>query len=106
MPGLAEVWMSVLARLVLGLMLAFAAAVPALAQNSVSGTMQLDNETVTLTHVYARQSVPSPSDARPGHIIILMTDRPAPPEIRASRQAYYAAAREGRIRGALLVLEP
>lgn len=98
--------MSIWARLFLGLTLAFATAPSAQAQDSVTGTMQLDNETVTLTHVYARQSVPSPSDTRPGHVIILMTDRPAPPEIRASRQAYYAAAREGRIRGALLVLEP
>ena len=84
----------------------FALAAPATAQGTIEGSLQLDSETVPLTHVYARQAAPGAGSGGRGNVIILMTDRPAPPEVQASRRAYDAAAGEGRIRGALLVLEP
>jgi hypothetical protein len=99
--------MRVLARLLFFLAPLLVVAVPpAAAQGMIEGTLQIGSDTVPLTHVYARESVPRPGSDEAAHVIILMTDRPAPPEVQASRRAYYAAAREGRIRGALLVLEP
>ena len=99
--------MSALTRMRRGLVfLLILAAAPVAAQGTVEGHLELDGERVPITHIYAREGVPSAASSEPGHVIILMTDRPAPPEVRASREAYYAATREGRIRGALLVLEP
>lgn len=93
-----------LARAVAMAFLFLVGAVPALAQGSVEGSLELAGERVPITHVYAREGRPRPGETP--HVIILMTDRPAPPEVAASRRAYHAAASEGRIRGALLVLEP
>jgi hypothetical protein len=109
MPGMMEKVMGMgpwLARCVATLFLVLAGAAPAPAQGIVEGSLRLADERVPITHVYARESRPKPGSDEAPHVIILMTDRPAPPEIVASRRAYYAAAREGRIRGALLVLEP
>jgi len=91
---------SLLAALLFGLPIASA---PASAQGRVEGHVSYDSERVAMTHVYARQTR-SPIGRHP-HLIVLITDREASPEVIASRQAYYDAARNGRIRGLLLVFE-
>jgi hypothetical protein len=95
-----------LARCVATAWLILAGAAPAPAQGTVEGSLELAGERVPISHVYAREGRPRPGSGEPPDVIILMTDRPAPPEVVASRQAYYAAASTGRIRGALLVLQP
>lgn len=71
---------------------------------TVEGHVQYEATSVPMTYVYARETRPSPTGNEPPQVVILITDRPAPAEIVGSRQAYYAATREDRIRGILLVL--
>ncbi len=77
----------------------------AAAQNMVEGTLRLDERLVPLTHVYARETRPPPTRDEGPNIIILMTDRPAPPRVIATSQAFYRAAEAGTIGGVLLMLE-
>jgi hypothetical protein len=78
----------------------------AAAQPAVEGTISYDDVSVPMTFVSARETRPSPDSGNPPQIVILVADRPAPADVLASRQAYYAAAREGRIHGLLIVLRP
>ena len=78
----------------------------AAAQPTIEGTIRYDDVSVPMTFVSARETRPSPDSRNPPQIVILVADRPAPADVVASRQAYYAAAREGRIRGLLIVLRP
>ena len=92
-------------------LLAFVAALllqpgAAAAQATVAGTISYDDVSVPMTHVSARETRPSPHSDRPGDVVILIADRPAPAAIAASRRAYHAAAEDGRIRGLLIVLKP
>lgn len=78
----------------------------AVAQPAIEGTIRYDADSVPMTYVSARETRPSPDGNSQPQIVILIADRPAPADVAASRQAYYAAAREGRIRGLLIVLGP
>jgi hypothetical protein len=78
----------------------------AAAQGTVEGMLRLDDRAIPITHVYARETRPSPTDDQGPSIVILMTDRPAPAELVASRQAFYRAATAGTIAGVQLILEP
>lgn len=78
---------------------------PASAQGTAEGTVSYDSDRVKMTAAYARETRPSPTSDQPPPVVVLVTDRPAPAEIVASRQAYYAAARAGQIRGFLIVFE-
>lgn len=99
--------MGLLVRLLLGFApWLLVAAAPGAAQGTVEGNLQLGDETVPISHVYARQARPSAASSEPGPVIVMLTDRAPPPEVRASRRAFSAAVREGRLRGALLLLEP
>jgi hypothetical protein len=92
----------------LAFVLAALPAPPAAAQNqpTVEGTIAYDAATIPMTYVSARETRPLPDRDDPPQVVILIADRPAPPDIAGSRQAYYRAAREGRIRGLLISLEP
>ena len=85
--------------------LALGIARPALADGTVSGEIRYDGQPVAVTHVYARETRSSPGEDQPPRIIVLMTDRAAPTEVIASKQAYYAAARSGPLRGLVLTFE-
>ena len=76
--------MGLLTRLLICLALLPFALSPAAAQGTVEGTLEMNGETVPITHVYAREAIAPASSDAPGHVIIMMTDRPAPPELRAS----------------------
>lgn len=76
---------------------------PASAQDRIAGTISFDGRSVPLTHVHVRQTQPSPTGDGVPQTIVLITDRAAPPQIAASKQAYYTAARAGEITGLLLI---
>ena len=78
----------------------------AAAQATIEGSVRYDAVSVPMTHVYARETRPHPDGDQPPDVVILIADRPAPAAVAASRQAYYAAAGESRIRGLLIVLGP
>ena len=95
-----------ISRLAAALVALLAPLAAAEAQGTVQGTVRYDDEAVAMTHVVARQTRPSPTSEEPPHTVVLITDRAPPPAVAGSRQAYYAAAREGRLHGLLIVVEP
>ena len=98
-----DAMLSWLIRGLTALLATFGAAAAAAVPGTVEGTVHYDSNAVAMTHVVARET--RPSGTEPPQTVILITDRAAPAEIAGSRQAYYAAAREGRIRGLLIVIE-
>jgi hypothetical protein len=99
----------ILRRWIAILLAALLHAAPAYAQAAepaIEGAISYDAQNVPMTYVSARETRPSPDGNIPSKTIILIADRPPPAGIAASRRAYYAAAREGRVRGLLIVLGP
>jgi hypothetical protein len=77
----------------------------AFAQASVEGAVRYDTETVAMSQVSARETRPEATENEAPQVVVLIADRPPPPDVAKSKDAYYAAAHEGRIRGLLLVFK-
>jgi hypothetical protein len=77
-----------------------------IAQPAIEGTIRYDANSVPMNYVSARETRRPPDGDTPSEIVILVADRTPPADVAASRQAYYRAAREGRIRGLLIALRP